>query len=90
MSIPKGAFEYNGHYYYYYKGTKTWKQAQSACKKLGGHLVTFSDAKEEAAVWDYVKKYDTTFYNVYHLENNRKYMLVIRYKNNILYIFKRL
>ena len=59
MSIPKGALEYNGHYYYYYKGTKTWKEAQSACKKLGGHLVTFSDAEEEAAVWDYIKKYDT-------------------------------
>lgn len=61
MSIPKDAFEYNGHYYYYYKGTKSWKDAQSVCKKLGGHLVTFSNAKEEKAVWEYItsKKHDT-------------------------------
>lgn len=34
----------------------------------------------------YVKNYNETSYNVYHIENNSKYMIVIRYKNNIIYI----
>ena len=55
QSIPNDPLFYNGHYYYYYPGVITWNEAEEECEKLGGHLVTFSNSKEEEAVWEYIK-----------------------------------
>ena len=56
MSIPEDAYEYNGHFYYYYKDAVTWEEAKAACESLGGHLVVFMDKDEENAIWEYTKK----------------------------------
>ena len=55
MTIPEDAYEYNGHFYYYYKDAVTWEEAKAACESLGGHLVVFMDKDEENAIWEYVK-----------------------------------
>ena len=34
----------------------------------------------------YIKKINSTDYNVYHLETDSSYMLIVRYKNNIIYV----
>ena len=59
LSIPEDAFQYKGHYYYYYGESMSWEEAEEECEKLGGHLVTFSGENEESMVWGYVKKFDT-------------------------------
>lgn len=59
LNIPEDAYEYNGHYYYYYEDVLNWYDAEAKCEEKGGHLVTFSDAEEEDAVWSYMGKNDT-------------------------------
>lgn len=55
MEIPEDAFEYDGHYYYYYSNDSiTWDAAKEACEELGGHLVTFTNKAEENAIWRYM------------------------------------
>lgn len=81
MSIPEDAFEYNGHMYYYYKDAVTWEEAKTACKKLGGHLVVFSDKDEENAIWEYInKKQAEVWMGLYNTElPDRVYMKMVDY-----------
>ena len=37
---------YNGHTFKYFSGTKTWNDADSYCKSLGGHLATSTSAEK--------------------------------------------
>ena len=53
-TIPSKAVEYNGNYYCYYDGTKTWDSAESACEALGGHLVTITDQNEQNFILSYI------------------------------------
>ena len=61
ISIPKGAKEYNGHSYYVYSGTYTWKKAKSLCEEKGGHLVVITSKKENKFVAGLIKKKDVGF-----------------------------
>ena len=49
-SIPSNAKIYNGHTYVVYYTPKTWTDAEAYCEKLGGHLVTITNANENAFV----------------------------------------
>lgn len=55
--IPDDAVEFNGHSYKAFTQDKTWKAANKACKKLGGHLVTITSAEEQSFVYKQAKKY---------------------------------
>lgn len=62
-TIPKEANIYNGHSYMVYSESMTWKEAKEYCEKLGGHLVTISDADEQKFVEDLAEKFtDKTSY----------------------------
>lgn len=41
---------YNGHYYQVFDQSMNWSDAKLACEALGGHLVTITDAKEQAFI----------------------------------------
>ena len=56
LSIPKEASTYNGHAYMVYPESMTWQEAKEYCEKLGGHLVTISDADEQKFVEDLAEK----------------------------------
>ena len=43
---------YNGHSYYRSTGTAYWTDAKAACANMGGHLVTMSNAAENAFVYN--------------------------------------
>ena len=45
-SVPKGAVAYKGHHYLFITAAVTWAEARRESEKLGGHLVTISDAQE--------------------------------------------
>lgn len=49
-TIPEEASIYNGHSYVVYPESMTWQEAKEYCEKLGGHLVTISDADEQKFV----------------------------------------
>lgn len=51
-TIPKGAKEFNGNYYYVYKDKMSWEAAKETCESLGGHLVTITSASEQ----DFIEK----------------------------------
>lgn len=62
-TIPEEANAYNGHSYMVYPESMTWKEAKEYCEKLGGHLVTISDADEQKFVEDLAEKFtDKTSY----------------------------
>jgi hypothetical protein len=42
----------NGHCYSYHHGPTDWSNATAACSAVGGHIVTYSDGAESAAVVD--------------------------------------
>lgn len=49
-TIPEETNAYNGHSYMVYPESMTWQEAKEYCEKLGGHLVTISDADEQKFV----------------------------------------
>ncbi len=51
-TIPKGAKEFKGNYYYVYKDEMTWEAAKETCESLGGHLVVVTSASEQ----DFIEK----------------------------------
>lgn len=62
-TIPKEANTYNGHSYIVYPESMTWQEAKEYCEKLGGHLVTISNADEQKFVEDLAEKFtDKTSY----------------------------
>jgi len=52
-----GAVRFRNSYYLLIPELKTWDQASAKCKKLGGHLVTVSDAAENDFVATLASKY---------------------------------
>lgn len=46
QGIPEDATEFRGHHYAFVSAAVTWKEAQAACAKAGGHLVSVSDKAE--------------------------------------------
>lgn len=56
-NIPDGATYYNGHYYKIYQDGMTWEDAKTFCENLGGHLVTITDADEQATVENLLRFY---------------------------------
>lgn len=54
-TIPEEASTYNGHSYMVYPESMTWQEAKEYCEKLGGHLVTISDADEQKFIEELVK-----------------------------------
>ena len=56
-SIPQGAQEYNGHYYYVFTNvTDNWVEAENYCESLGGHLAVITSDAENRFVYDLMKK----------------------------------
>ena len=55
VDIPDDAAEFNGHYYYLYQQSKSWKDAQAFCESKGGHLVTITSAEEQAFLEEYLE-----------------------------------
>ncbi len=47
---PAATAAYNGHSYYFYNTPVTWYEAKLVCEQLGGHLVTITNADENAFV----------------------------------------
>ena len=59
----EGAVEYNGHYYKLVDGKGIyWSKAKKACEKVNGHLVTISDAEEEAFIEDLIEQEGTLYH----------------------------
>ena len=56
VSIPEGASVCQGHSYMVYQESVGWEQAQEACKKAGGHLVTITTKKEQQFIEKLLKK----------------------------------
>ncbi len=46
-TIPKGAKEFKGNYYYVYNDEMSWEAAKETCESLGGHLVVITSASEQ-------------------------------------------
>ncbi len=53
-TIPKGAKEFKGNYYYVYNDEMSWEAAKETCESLGGHLVVITSASEQ----DFIEKLD--------------------------------
>ena len=54
--LPPGVVEFNGHRYKVVNEGMSWNEAESACEKEGGHLVTITSAEEQAFVKDLLEK----------------------------------
>ena len=70
-SIPNGAIEYNGHYYYVYANTGlTWNQAVLYCESLGGHLATMDSPEENQRVYQIMKRlgYSSAYFGLTDVE----------------------
>ena len=50
ISIPSGAYTYNGHSYYLFDKSLTWTEAKAYCESLGGHLAVITSAGEQKAI----------------------------------------
>lgn len=50
LTVPPDAVEFRGHYYLLNLDALDWLAARKRCEKMGGHLVTISDAEENAFV----------------------------------------
>ena len=64
VSIPEGAVEYEGHYYYLFdNGKHNWSEAQNYCKSIGGDLVVVNSDGENSFLFDYMLScgYDQAF-----------------------------
>ena len=48
--FPEATLTYNGHYYELYDHNVTWAEAKALCEAMGGHLVTITDAQEQAQI----------------------------------------
>lgn len=46
-AIPDDAKVFNGHSYKFFDGGCTWSEADSACRNMGGHLVTITSSSEQ-------------------------------------------
>jgi len=55
-SVPKGAKNWNGHFYLIYDEKVTWKEAVVRCQKLGGHLVTVTSKEENELLLELTQK----------------------------------
>jgi hypothetical protein len=47
----------NGHTYQLIQTSKTWQEARSHCKKLGGYLVTITSEEEETFIFDQILRH---------------------------------
>ena len=47
---------YNGHYYQVFDQSMSWTDAKRACEELGGHLVSITDADEQAFIESLLEK----------------------------------
>lgn len=72
--VPSDAVEYNGHYYKRFDTIVSWKQANAACNKTGGHLVTITSAKEQKAVVKLMKGGARRSYWMGGKQNARSYV----------------
>lgn len=50
-TIPTGAKQYRGHFYYGYNDASSWEDAKAKCESYGGHLATITSAKENQMVF---------------------------------------
>ena len=55
--IPEDAIEYNGHYYKLYNETMLWTEAERACEKMSGHLVTITSKDEQQKIVEMIETY---------------------------------
>ena len=53
--VPFSTVEYNNHRYELYDYHMTWAEAEAFCEAHGGHLVTITDAVEQAKVLELAK-----------------------------------
>jgi len=56
LNVPSDALNYNGHSYYIYSNVaNTWNEAKAYCEARGGHLAVINNAKENSALFNYVR-----------------------------------
>jgi len=55
--IPEDAIEYKGHYYKLYNETMLWTEAERACEKMDGHLVTITSKDEQQKIVEMIETY---------------------------------
>jgi hypothetical protein len=51
-TAPADSEEFNGHHYKYVPESVTWDTANMQCNRMGGHLVTITDAEENDFILD--------------------------------------
>ena len=57
-SIPNGAIEYNGHYYYVFSDIcDSWEEAKLYCESLGGHLAVINDENENKRLYEIMQEF---------------------------------
>jgi hypothetical protein len=61
-TIPKGAKEFKGNYYYVYKDEMSWEAAKETCESLGGHLVVITSASEQDFIEKMAKERNCTYW----------------------------
>lgn len=52
---PGNTHEYDGHTYQFFNIKTSWEDAREYCDAIGGHLVSISDAKEQAMIEMFMK-----------------------------------
>ena len=71
--VLDGAAEYNGHYYKIFDAPMHWKDAETFCRSMGGHLATAETADENTMLKQMVIKHggDSHFWIGGHREKNK-------------------
>lgn len=73
-TIPKGAKEFKGNYYYVYKDEMTWEAAKETCESLGGHLAVITSASEQNFISKMAKERDSYWLGGYYSSNEWKWV----------------
>lgn len=67
-TIPQGAVEFSGHYYYVYDqdAVTTWEESKQYCESQGGYLATITSQEEDEFLYDYITDigYDSVLFGL--------------------------
>jgi len=61
-NLPQKSITYNGHIYSLYNENLTWKEAESVCETMGGHLATITSADEQQVISNLLSGGKRSFY----------------------------
>jgi len=71
---PEGTFEWNGHHYCVLKRPMSYKNAEAACRELGGHILSIDNRKENEYFYTLAANKNTIYkLDVNNRENTKKW-----------------